>query len=103
MKSYVSGLSPIFFLLFSISLMAQQQITGRVVDSEGVPLYGSNIIIENTTQGTTSDQSGIFNIQNNQNLPVNLVVSYIGFKTQIIQFNGNDSITIELESGNYFD
>ncbi|MEK9613353.1 MAG: carboxypeptidase-like regulatory domain-containing protein [Flavobacteriaceae bacterium] len=103
MKSYVSGLSPIFFLLFSISLMAQQQITGRVVDSEGVPLYGANIIIENTTQGTTSDQSGIFNIQNNQNLPVNLVVSYIGFKTQIIQFNGNDSITIELESGNYFD
>ena len=71
MKSYVKRLNPFFFLFFSFSLMAQQQITGRVVDSDGIPLFGANIVVENTSQGTTSDQNGAFSIQTDQNIPIN--------------------------------
>lgn len=51
--------------LFTLSLAARgqsNQVTGKVTDSEGNPLIGVSIIIENTTQGTVTDIEGLYSI-----------------------------------------
>ena len=41
------------------------QITGRIVDKNGVPVIGATIMISGTTQGTTSGVDGTFALQSN--------------------------------------
>lgn len=54
-----------------------RQITGTVIDESGLPLPGASIVVQGTTNGTTSDFDGHFslNVENGQEL----LVSYIGF------------------------
>lgn len=52
--------------------------TGKVLDSNGQPLEGVNIIIEGTTKGTTTNSFGNFSIDI---LPYNtLYFSHVGLK-----------------------
>ena len=55
------------------------QITGRIVDKNGVPVIGATIMISGTTQGTTSGVDGTFALQSNVS-PAGMVldVSFIG-------------------------
>ena len=50
----------ILFLL--ITTIAQSQITGTVKDTSGQPLPYVNIFIENTYNGTTSNEDGYFEL-----------------------------------------
>ncbi len=70
-------------LLFSISAQAQNSVNGVVKDQFG-PLPGASVIIEGTTIGTTTDPNGNFEITGRTPLPWNLVISYLGYKEQVI-------------------
>ena len=78
---------------------AQNNIQGAVLDAEGNPLYGASIIIENTTQGTTTDQNGEFSMKTTASFPFNIVVSFIGYESQtyeVLDLNFN-KISLFLE------
>ena len=74
------------------------QITGRIVDKNGVPVIGATIMISGTTQGTTSGVDGTFALQSNVS-PAGMVldVSFIGYKPQRISVNNRTSLSVTLE------
>ena len=74
---------------------AQTQVSGTIVGSDGQPIPGATVLVQGTNNGTTSDFDGNFSIEvdNGQNVEI----SYIGYKTQVITFSGQDSINATLE------
>ena len=88
------------FLLQSFILFSQQNITGTVTDSTGVPLPGASISIENTSVGTTTDFDGNFSIE--ATIGDQLVVSYIGYTAKTLEVTSS-VISIVLDSSNELD
>ena len=77
------------------SLMAQQRVSGVVSDAQtGDPIFGANVIVKGTTNGTTSDFDGRFSI--NASMGDVLVISYIGYTRQEQTFTGQDELNIRL-------
>ena len=70
-------------------------ISGTVVDSNGEPIIGANVVEKGTTNGTVTDISGNFSL--NINDSGILQVSYIGFNTQDVAVNGKSSLMINLK------
>src|SRR5690606_31160702 len=53
-------------------------VTGKIVDSKGIPLLGASILEKGTNNGVATDFDGEFTITLSSNSAV-LVVSYVGF------------------------
>jgi iron complex outermembrane receptor protein len=86
-------------VMFPILAFAQGTVTGTVTEaSTGNPLPGANVIVKGTSNGTTTDFDGNFNINVNA-FPATLVVSSVGFTTQEINVNSAQSINVALEDG----
>jgi len=89
----------ILIFLLSVSMVnGQQQITveGTVTDAEtGDPLPGVNIVIQGTTQGTTTDMDGNYSIE----APTDgtLVFSFVGYQEQTLKVSGRKEINITLQ------
>lgn len=62
-------------------------VSGTVVDVNGEPVIGANVMVKGTNNGTITDIDGKFTLDNAKGT---LVVSFIGYKTQEIQINGNE-------------
>ena len=88
------------FLLQSFILFSQQNITGTVTNSTGVPLPGASISIENTNVGTTTDFDGNFSIE--ATIGDQLVISYIGYTAKTLEVTSS-VISIVLDSSNELD
>ena len=58
----------------------QKEISGVVVDGNGIPLVGVNIVVQNTTNGVQTDFDGQYQIEASPGDV--LVFSFIGFETQ---------------------
>ena len=89
----------IFLISLGFSLYAQDpvKISGVVKDAvTNEELIGVNVIIPGTTTGTVTDVSGNFSIT----VPSNgsIKVSYIGYKTQEIKIEGQNTLNIKLVS-----
>ncbi len=68
--------------LFCCALtFAQTTVKGKVVDNNGIPLPGANIIVVGTTTGTISDYDGNFTLTIDQEPPFTIQVSSVGFDT----------------------
>jgi len=89
-----SHLTLLFVLLGVAFGFAQTQLSGTVTDANGESIPGATIIVQETNDGTTSDFDGIFSISVNQGQ--NIEISYLGYITQIIQFTGQDNLSISL-------
>ena len=96
-KNLFSGLLfGIFLLAIPAFVFAQSKtIRGNIVDGSGVPVIGATIIVEGTTNGTTSDIDGNFTLANVPNDAV-LQISYIGYATQTIPVTGKTVINVTL-------
>ena len=89
------------FLLLSIAIVStaqsQKTVTGTVFSAEdNQPLPGASVLEKGTTNGTTTDFDGKFNLQVKSNAKT-LVVSYIGFKTQEVAIT-NAPLVIKLQN-----
>jgi len=73
----------------------QKEISGTVVDGEGLPLPGASIIVEGTTNGATSDFDGNFALTVSEDAKV-LLVSFVGFVTQSVVIGDQTTINIVL-------
>jgi hypothetical protein len=70
----------LILILTSGNLLAQTRITGQVMDSNGEGLTGANIYLENTYDGTTSNQLGQFILESSETGEQVLHIEFIGFK-----------------------
>ena len=86
-----------FFLFFSITLSAQDQIiTGTITDNKNNPLPGVNVIVDaETYSGAVSDFDGNFILK--ADADATLIISYVGFITQEVKLNGNKNLIIKME------
>ncbi|MGS2763983.1 SusC/RagA family TonB-linked outer membrane protein [Sinomicrobium sp. M5D2P9] len=84
-------------LLLSITpkLFAQHEVSGKVTDTDGVPLGGVNISVAGSTYGTVADFDGLFTITTGSPQD-SLVFSYIGFKTRTVPVAGKDHLEVVL-------
>ncbi|MCW9706098.1 TonB family protein [Fodinibius salsisoli] len=56
-------------------------ITGKVISAkDNAPLAGANVIMEGTSQGSSTDQNGKFSIQGLSKGTHNLTISYVGYQ-----------------------
>ena len=76
-------------MLFTTIAFAQSTLTGKVMDSDmNAPLPGANVIEKGTTNGTTTDFDGNFSLTTQANSG-SIVISYVGFTSVTIAFNGS--------------
>ncbi|WP_430817513.1 SusC/RagA family TonB-linked outer membrane protein [Carboxylicivirga sp. RSCT41] len=84
------------FLLMSVTVWAQQTVTGVVLDETNLPLPGVNIVVKGTTNGTISDMNGKFTLKEVKDNDV-IVFSFISFKTVEKELKGRSSLTVTLK------
>jgi TonB-linked SusC/RagA family outer membrane protein len=74
----------------------QKEITGKVTDTDGLPLPGVTVIVKGTTIGTVTNADGEFSL----NIPLDaeiLQFSFVGMKTQEIPIGEQTTFSIIME------
>ena len=84
------------YIVVSKSEAEQQKkfVTGTVIDMNGEPVIGANIVEKGTTNGIITDVNGEFSLQVSPDAV--LQISYIGYNTREVAVNNQSSITIKL-------
>ncbi|CAZ95493.1 MULTISPECIES: TonB-dependent receptor [Zobellia] len=79
------------FLMTTIAF-SQGTITGTVIDGElNEPLPGASVVLQGTTNGTSTDFDGQFKIETTKNTGT-LLVSYIGYTSKKVAFTSAGDI-----------
>ena len=91
-------LKQVLFLLFLIPALtwAQTKVSGTITDGlTGMPLGGVNVIIKDTSQGTSSDFDGNYtiNVTNGQTL----VFSFVGYTSREVVYAGQQQLDMTLQ------
>ena len=73
-----------------------KKIRGTITDKKKVPLPGVTVLIKGTTTGVATDMNGNFEIIQPKDSNITLIISFIGMKTQIIPYKGQN-LTIVME------
>ncbi len=85
------------------NLCSQGVITGKVTDAKtGEAIYGAQVLIEGTANGSETDTSGRFNITNIQPGTYNIIFHYLGYENKIISaltIKGNETQTVNTTLG----
>jgi hypothetical protein len=68
-------------LLFSLTIFSQNIISGKVVDEKEKPVFGANVFIEGTYDGTSTTETGAFSFTTTATGNPTLVVSFLIFET----------------------
>ena len=86
------------FCLTGAAFAQKGTIKGTVVDENGEPVIGANVIVKGTTNGTITDLDGnyVIPVENMKN--VVLQVSYVGYNTVEEAVKGRASVPIKLQS-----
>ncbi|MFC2138692.1 TonB-dependent receptor [Bacteroidota bacterium] len=81
----------ITFITFS-----QFNLRGKVSDENGDPMIGANVVFKSTFLGTVSDVNGEFVFTNLKSEIAKIQVSFIGYKTQDVTINLNETSEINI-------
>lgn len=86
----------IFFLLIfcSFSTSAQNKVTGKVIDEQGLPIPGANVKVEKSTTSAATDMDGRFSIEATEK--TTLSFSFVGYVTQKKLVGTSKQILIKL-------
>ena len=83
-------------LLLPLVALAQNRLSGVVVDSDGEPVIGASVAVSGTTKGAITDLDGKFTLSVEKGQDV--VFSSIGFEDQVLRFQGQQDVRIVLET-----
>ena len=96
---FLKSLFFLFFLSMTVVGFAQtNQIKGKISDEKGEPLPSASIVVQGTTNGTISDETGSFTLKDVPST-AKLVVSFIGFDAQIVDVNNRTTFDVTLVEG----
>lgn len=73
----------------------KKEISGKVVDSNGVPLPGVSVVVKGTNTGTITDSDGKFRFGVSTDAKT-LIFSFVGMKSQEIVFGNKTTINLTL-------
>jgi TonB-linked SusC/RagA family outer membrane protein len=85
------------FALSMISLYSMAQavsVTGTVVEDDGSPMYGVNVTVKGTTNGTITNDAGKYSISASRGETITF--SYVGFESQDITVGNANVINVTL-------
>ncbi len=85
----------LLFLLLGVSVKAQTKTVSGTVTDGSIPLPGVNIIIKNTSNGTTSNFDGNYTLNGVSDKDI-IVFSYVGYETQEIIVGSEVTINVVL-------
>ena len=86
-----------FLTLFSLIFTAQSSVvTGLVIDENKEGMPGVTVKIDGKSSGTTTNLDGKYSI-NIENDSVRLIFSFIGYRDQAVDVNGQSNIDIQLQ------
>lgn len=93
----------LLFFVIGLALAVQAQdtqlISGKITDGEtGEGLAGVNVSVKGTVLGTVTDLNGAFTVRV-KTLPVVLITSFVGYKTQETEIVSNQPIQVSLAPG----
>ena len=71
------------------------QLAGKVVDENGVPLPGVNIVIQGSKRGVATDVDGKFSIQVKKTDVLRM--SFIGYKDEYVAVKGRAFVKVDME------
>lgn len=74
----------------------KHRVTGTVTDTDGSPLVGATVYIQNTNIGTTTNTDGLFVIDVTPEQEI--TISYIGYLSQTLPVYGRDVINVQLKA-----
>lgn len=85
LRKFFISLTCLLCLIIPIFLFAGEtgKIAGKVTDKAGVPLPGTNVVIEGTTLGAATDLQGEFFIVNVPPGKYNIRASFLGYTAQL--------------------
>ena len=83
----------VFFLLCSAVMMAQNKVSGTVLDATGEPLIGVSVLEAGTNNGVVTNFDGNFTLTVKQG--AKLTISYVGYLTQTVAAANGMKVTLE--------
>lgn len=93
-------LSILILLLFAfthVSTFAQVSLSGKLTDAQNnEALVGASVLVKGTSNGTTTNTQGEFNLRYSGNFPLTLIFSYIGYETKEFVLSANQPIQLQL-------
>lgn len=82
--------------MLPFSMLAQSTLKGIVSDAaSGQPIPGANVVVEGSTNGTSTDMDGNFTLTNVK-AGDRLVFSFLGYSNQVVAYAGQPSINVSL-------
>lgn len=86
-------------LLYSATIHSQHKLTGHVFDKNTKePIIGASIHEKSTSNGTIANINGEFSFNSQHQLPVSIVVHFLGYKSQEINvLDEKKTIFVQLE------
>ena len=86
----------IFAVLATAAMVVAQnrQVSGTVKDSAGQPVIGATVDVDGSVVGATTGAAGTFKLDAPAN--ASLVVSFIGYETQIVSLGNRTSVDVVL-------
>ncbi|SDS52651.1 SusC/RagA family TonB-linked outer membrane protein [Gramella sp. MAR_2010_147] len=95
MKKRLHGfLTLLLVLVVQIGFAQEKTVTGTVVDDQGLPLPGVNVIIKGTSSGTQSDFDGNYSIQVDEG--ETLVFSFVGMMQAEYRVGASNTVNVEM-------
>ena len=88
----------LFLLGGSMTVVAQQRVTGNVTGTDGEPLIGVAVLETGTTNGTITDIDGNY-VLNVSDEAASLTFSYTGYARQVVEIGAQTAINVVLEAG----
>lgn len=91
----------LFCLFLQVQAFAQQTVHGTVTDLQtGEPIAGASITLTGvkTPISTQTKDDGTFVLKVSSLLNARLMVSAIGYNTQLVEVNGQENVSIKLEA-----
>lgn len=87
------------FMWMGIASAQTSTVKGVVTSAEdGLPVIGAAVIVQGTTMGAVTDLDGKFSLDNVPSTAKNLMVSYVGLKTEVIAIQRGTVMQIVLKS-----
>lgn len=84
------------FAFANLSDFGGFSVGGKITDSNGNPLVGATVLVENTLLGVSSGKDGSFLISRLKSGNYILMVSYMGYDTKKVDVTVNDNVTVSI-------